>query len=142
MKIRRVKRAGKRLLEAINSMLPQLSPGSELLSDDTLKRILSSKNTFLFVCEAGRDQIAGMITLVTYELSSGKKAWIEDVVVDESYRGRGAGKEMMLHVIEFSRTTGAKTLTLTSRPSRIAANKLYSDLGFEKYETNVYKLNL
>ena len=34
---------------------------------------------------------------------------------------------------------GAKTIDLTSRPSREAANRLYQRLGFEMRETNVYR---
>lgn len=69
-----------------------------------------------------------------------RKAWIEDVVVDQNYRGKGYGKVMIDKVIALCRNKGNMTLMLTSRPSRIVANRLYQSLGFEKRETNVYKM--
>ena len=73
-------------------------------------------------------------------MSYRKEAWIEDVVVDQNYRGKGYGKVMIEKVIEQCRNKGNVTLMLTSRPSRIVANQLYQSLGFEKRETNVYKM--
>jgi ribosomal protein S18 acetylase RimI-like enzyme len=84
-------------------------------------------------------QIAGMLTIGTYKTPTGIKVWIEDVVVDELQRGKGVGKELMLFAISYSKSLGAKDVRLTSRPSRIEANELYSKLGFRKYETNFYK---
>lgn len=75
-----------------------------------------------------------------YLSMSYRKAWIEDVVVDQNYRGKGYGKVMIDKVIALCRNKGNMTLMLTSRPSRIVANQLYQSLGFEKRETNVYKM--
>jgi len=83
-----------------------------------------------------------MLSIGTYKTPTGIKVWIEDVVVDESYRGKGIGKELMNFAVNYSKSLGAKDVRLTSRPSRIAANKLYSKLGFKKYETNFYKYML
>ena len=80
-----------------------------------------------------------MLTIASYKTPSGIKVWIEDVVVDESQRGKGIGKELMLSAIDYSKSLGSKDIRLTSRPSRIAANELYLKLGFKKYETNFYR---
>jgi ribosomal protein S18 acetylase RimI-like enzyme len=80
-----------------------------------------------------------MLTIGTCLTPSGAKVWIEDVVVDEAQRGKGIGKEMMLFAINYSKALGAESVSLTSRPSRIAANELYQKIGFKQYETNVYK---
>ena len=80
-----------------------------------------------------------MLTIGTYDILTGKKVWIEDVVVDESQRGKGFGKEMVKFAIEYSKTLGAASVALTSRPSRVEANELYKKLGFVLHETNVYK---
>ena len=82
-----------------------------------------------------------MVTLCIYQSPTGRKAWIEDVVVDQNYRGKGYGKVMIEKVIEQCRNRGNVTLMLTSRPSRVAANQLYKSLGFETKETNVYKMS-
>ena len=83
-----------------------------------------------------------MLTIGTYDFLSGTKVWIEDVVVDESQRGKGIGKELTLFAIGFAKSLGAESVELTSRPSRIAANSLYKKLGFVLRETNVYRYTL
>jgi len=139
MKIRRVNRFSKRVFNAIVRLLPQLAPGSELPSEEKFRSILKSKDNYFFVAEPDKGIIAGILTLVTYKTVTGTKFWIEDVVVDEAHRGKGAGKALMLHAIDFAESMGAKTIDLTSRPFRIAANKLYRQLGFVRRKTNVYR---
>ena len=80
-----------------------------------------------------------MLSVGIYRTPTGCKAWIEDVVVDHAYRGHGYGKTMVEYAIAFIRNTEADTISLTTNPKRIAANHLYQTLGFEKYETNVYR---
>jgi ribosomal protein S18 acetylase RimI-like enzyme len=83
-----------------------------------------------------------MLTIATYDIPTGIKAWIEDVVIDESQRGKGYGRELMLYAIKFAESIGAEAIELTSRPSRISANHLYQKLGFVIRETNLYKFYL
>jgi ribosomal protein S18 acetylase RimI-like enzyme len=139
MKIKKIKRFSVRVYEAVLSLLPQLASEADLPTREYFERILKSENIHFFIAELDNKQIAGMITIGTYMIPSGKKAWIEDVVVDESQRGKGIGKELILHAINYSGSLGAKSVGLTSRPSRTSANRLYQKLGFVKYETNVYK---
>ena len=84
----------------------------------------------------------GMITLGHYLAPTGRKIWIEDVVVDSSMRGRGLGKKLIDYAIEQARRLAPATLLLTSRPSRIEANALYRTSGFKQRETNVYKFDI
>ena len=86
--------------------------------------------------------VVGSLTLAFYRIPTGLKAWIEDVVVDESARGHGVGEALNLAAIDEARARGAKNVSLTSRPSREAANRLYQRLGFEPYETNLYRFTL
>ena len=86
--------------------------------------------------------IAGMLTIGTYLSPTGSKAWIEDVVVDEEYRGYGFGRMLVAHAIDYCRSQGIETMYLTSNPKRVAANGLYQSIGFERKETNMYKMNL
>lgn len=139
MKIRRISRFNKNVFDAVLKLLPQLAPEAELLGEEEFKKILKSGNIYLFIAELESKQIVGMLTICACNLLSGKKLWIEDVVVDDSQRGKGFGRELTAYAINFSKSLGAKSLNLTSRPSRIAANKLYTSLGFVRYETNVYK---
>jgi ribosomal protein S18 acetylase RimI-like enzyme len=81
----------------------------------------------------------GTLTLVLFRIPTAMRAWIEDVVVDESARGAGVGEALTLAALERAADAGARTVDLTSRPSREAANRLYTRLGFELRETNVYR---
>jgi ribosomal protein S18 acetylase RimI-like enzyme len=139
MKIKEIARFSKKVYEAVLKLLPQLAPETNLPSDQYFKSIFTSENTHFFIAELDNKQIVGMLTIGIYNIPSGTKVWIEDVVVDESQRGKGIGKELILHAINYSRSLGAKNIGLTSRPSRIAANRLYQKMGFVQYETNVYK---
>ena len=139
MEIKKITRFSERVFEAVLRLLPQLSPDAELNTRQYFKSILASESSHLFIAEVDNKQIAGMLTIGTYKTPTGIKVWIEDVVVDELQRGKGVGKELMLFAISYSKSLGAKDVRLTSRPSRIEANELYSKLGFRKYETNFYK---
>ena len=77
--------------------------------------------------------------LVVFRIPTGVRAWIEDVVVDQAARGRGVGAELTNAAIRLANQHGARTVDLTSRPDREAANRLYQRLGFVRRETNVYR---
>ena len=141
MEIREINRFSNRVFDATLRLLPQLAPDSALLTREYFKRILKSKNTHLFIAESD-NKIAGILTIATYDIPTGTKVWIEDVVVDESLRGKGIGKALMLFSINYAKSLGAKSIELTSRPSRVAANQLYQKMGFVIRETNVYKYAL
>lgn len=126
-------------LADINQLLAQLSSSHPSISQQELQNILSSPNSHLYVVLL-EERIIGMATLCTYLCPTGRKAWIEDVVVDSAFRGKGLGKLLANNIIDVVNKQGNTTLMLTSRPSRIEANHLYQSLGFEKRETNVYKM--
>ena len=86
--------------------------------------------------------VLGTLTLAVFRIPTGVRAWIEDVVVDEAARGRGIGEALTLHAVDVAREAGARSVELTSRPTREAANRLYRRLGFEERETNVLRLSL
>ncbi len=88
------------------------------------------------------DRIVGMLTLAVFSIPTGVRAWIEDVVVDEAARGSGAAADLVEAALAHSGALGARTVDLTSRPDRAAANRLYLRLGFEVRQTNVYRRTL
>lgn len=141
MKIKKVTRFSIRTYNAVLKLLPQLDPDATALPEMHFKEILKSKKTHLFVAELNRKEIAGMLTIGTYDIPTGTKVWIEDVVVNESQRGKGIGRALTLFAIDFAKSKGYKAIELTSRPSRMAANQLYRNLGFVLRETNVYRYN-
>lgn len=127
-------------LAIINRLLAQLSTKGHILSPENLRSIVESDATHLFLASVN-GEIAGMLTLCTYRSPCGAKAWIEDVVVDSLHRSKGIGRALVEHAIAFAGKMGGVTLMLTSRPTRTEANKLYASAGFERKETNVYKMN-
>ncbi|MCB0284104.1 MAG: GNAT family N-acetyltransferase [Calditrichaeota bacterium] len=129
------------LLKAVNRLLPQLSYNVKPVSESYLKKIIESDSTFLFIAE-DNNNISGMLTLIMAPIPSGIRAVIEDVVVDETFRGKGIGRKLTEAAIEKARKAGAAAINLTSHPSRTAANKLYQKMGFILRETNVYKMDL
>ncbi|MEI3068141.1 MAG: GNAT family N-acetyltransferase [Prevotella sp.] len=126
-------------LEAINRLIAQLSTSSHTFTEAELNSLIASPQSHLYALEYD-EKIIGMVTLCIYQCPTGRKAWIEDVVVDQNHRGKGYGKLMVRKAMEECQNRGNVTLMLTSRPSRIVANQLYQSLGFEKQETNVYKM--
>lgn len=129
------------LIKAFKRLIPQLNPASRVPNQAELQEVIDSKNTFLFA-GTENDEILGTISLVVYKIPTGNKAWIEDVIVDETMRGKGYGRKLMLHAIEFAKSNGISKINLTSNPTRIAANNMYQQLGFEQYITNMYRLEV
>ncbi len=130
------------VVAALARLVPQLSSSSPAPTADELAEIVAQPGTTLFVARADDNTIVGSLTLVTFRIPTGLRAWIEDVVVDEAARGQRAGERLTLAALDKARAAGASTVDLTSRPSRAAANRLYQKVGFGRRETNVYRFEL
>lgn len=129
------------LVAAFAELIPQLSSSNPPPSADALGGIVGSDACHLLLAvEDGA--ILGSLTLVVFPIPTGRRAWIEDVVVDGSARGKGVGAALNEAALKRAAELGATTVDLTSRPSREAANRLYRRLGFEQRETNVYRYTL
>ncbi len=129
------------IVSAIQRLVPQLSANSAIPADDEVAEIVASPATVLFVARdpAADGAIVGSLTLALFRIPTGLRAWIEDVVVDQDARRRGVGEALSRAAIERARAVGARTVDLTSRPSREAANRLYQRIGFRQRDTNVYR---
>jgi ribosomal protein S18 acetylase RimI-like enzyme len=132
------------LVAALNRLIPQLSSSSPPVTEADVAEIVRSTASRLLVARLASDgetvgDIVGTLTLGMFRVPTGTRAHIEDVVVDESARGRGVGEALTLRAIDMAGEENAKTVDLTSRPSREAANRLYQRLGFERRDTNVYR---
>jgi ribosomal protein S18 acetylase RimI-like enzyme len=125
----------------VRKLLPQLSSSAAAPSDDLVGRIVGSDSArLLFAYDNG--VVVGMLTIAIFPIPSGVRAWIEDVVVDEAGRGKGIGEMLNRAAIKLAEEEGARTVDLTSRPSREAANRLYQRIGFVQRQTNVYRLDV
>ncbi|HEX3981607.1 MAG TPA: GNAT family N-acetyltransferase [Acidimicrobiales bacterium] len=130
------------LVEAFERLVPQLSSSSPPPGHDQLLEIVTSAASILLVARDRAGAIIGSLTLAVFRVPTGRLAWIEDVVVDESARGVGAGEALVEAAVARAGAEGAKSVDLTSRPSREAANRLYLRTGFEPRTTNVYRFKL
>ena len=129
------------VLTAFEKLIPQLAPDCILPTKKDLETIVNSGTTLLFMAEEDH-QILGTLTLVFNKIPTGDKLWIEDVVVDNSARGKGVGVKLLQFAIAYAKSQGIKSINLTSSPERVAANNLYQKLGFMQRETNVYRLTI
>ena len=139
--IEQVTRVTDELVDAFAFLIPQLSSSNPPPGRDGLESIVSSSSCVLFVARVD-GRIVGSLTLATFPIPTGVRAWIEDVVVDSSARGHGVGEALSRAAIDEARSRGAITVELTSRPSRESANRLYRRIGFEQRDTNVYRYTL
>lgn len=129
------------LVSAFGLLIPQLSSSNPPPTAEQLQAIVSSPASVLFLARVD-NRIVGSLTLATFFIPTGVRAWIEDVVVDADARGHGVGEALNIAAINEARARGAITVELTSRPSREAANRLYQRLGFVARDTNVYRYTL
>ena len=133
--------AAAEVLAACHRLIPQLSSSSSPNTMDDLEEIIRGNSTVLFAARID-GVIVGLLTLATFRIPTGVRAWIEDVVVDDLARGKGVGEALNRAALVEARRRGAKTVDLTSRPSREAANRLYQRIGFTRRDTNVYRYEL
>ena len=129
------------LVAAFDRLIPQLSTSAPPPGRDGLAAIVGNPDCVLFVARLD-GVIVGSLTLAMYPLPTGRKAWIDDVVVDDVARGQGIGEALSRAALDEAGRRGAKEVDLTSRPKREAANRLYQRMGFVARDTNVYRYTL
>ncbi|HEV3244770.1 MAG TPA: GNAT family N-acetyltransferase [Candidatus Paceibacterota bacterium] len=131
-------------MKSANDLLRQLlhDPSEyKPISLKTLQAIVGERNTIAVVARDGKKMI-GIGLLFVINKVRGKYGYLEDMIVDADHRGRGIGEKLTQKLLNVARSKKLKTIELSTRPSRIAANRLYQKFGFEHKETNVYRLKL
>ena len=136
MNVERATQASPELLDALDRLLPQLSPERRLPSTVQLKELLAAQGSVLLLARV-EGRIVGTVTLVTFRTTTGLRARIEDVVVDDAARGHGVGAALIEEALRLAQEKGASHVSLTSRSEREAAIRLYERLGFKVRDTNV-----
>ncbi len=127
------------LVEAFARLVPQLSRSAPAPGPQELAAIIDCPTNTVLVARDDHGAVVGTLTLVVFPIPTGMRAWIEDVVVDESARGKGVGEALSREAVARAAAAGARTVDLTSRASRQAANRLYRRIGFVVRDTNVYR---
>jgi ribosomal protein S18 acetylase RimI-like enzyme len=126
------------VVEAFGVLLPQLSSSAPPADRAVLERVLSSDAATLLIARSD-GKISGTLTLVMFPIPTGVRAWIEDVIVDGAARGQGIGQILTIEARRIAKKAGARTVDLTSRPSREAAGRLYERVGFQSRSTRLYR---
>jgi acetyltransferase len=151
MSVELIEQSSPELVAAMERLIPQLSRSAKPLTAQQAQALVDQDSVYLFVFRTDKPVIAadgneveagtilGMLSLATFAIPTGVRAWVEDVVVDAGTRGMGAGQQLVEAAVAHAQKIGARTVDLTSRPSREAANRLYRRCGFELRETNVYR---
>ena len=127
--------------EELIGLMKELNPEIPV-TPQMLRATVDDPGTRFFAAVGPDGHIVGTATLCISHSPTGRKGGIEDVVVSSAFRGQGLGRKLVEHLINYARSLAPIDLHLTSRPSRVTANRLYKALGFQPYETNVYKLPL
>jgi ribosomal protein S18 acetylase RimI-like enzyme len=140
--VERVDEVDDEVIAAFARLIPQLSRSAPPLGGGELSEIAGSSATTVLLARDVTGRIIGTLTLVLFRIPTGVRAWIEDVVVDEAARGTGAGEALTNEAVRLAGQAGARTVELTSKPSREAANRLYRRLGFKARDTTVYRYEL
>ena len=144
MIITEMKQVSEQVCEAFQQLIPQLTEHSDPPGRAALERMAASSDTVVLLAwePDERGEIIGSASLAIAYSPTGAHGWIEDVVVEEKARCKGIGRALTQSLLEKARELKLQKVYLTSRPSRVAANKLYQSLGFVKRETNVYCFDL
>ncbi len=145
IEVKEITEMSQKVCDAFARLVPQLSSSASIPTYAEIEDLINSKAGIVLAATDTDDpnaEILGMMTLVVFRIPTGIRAWIEDVVVDGNARGKGIGEKLVRAAVERAKQEGAKTVDLTSRPSREAANRLYRRCGFETRETNIYRIKL
>ena len=142
MEIKELKESTSTVMAELQKLIEQLSTKSHIISKKKLNKIIQDESTQLFIAKETGGKIIGTLTLVSYQIPTGLKFWIEDVVVDSNFRGRGVGQKLTESAMEYAEKKGGSSINLTSNPKRKAAHQLYVKMGFKQRETDVFRYEI
>jgi ribosomal protein S18 acetylase RimI-like enzyme len=141
LRIERPTKATEELVNALGLLIPQLNPALAAPTAEHLAVLFADKASTLLIARDG-NKIVGTAMVIVYPTTFRFESRIEDVVVDESARGRGVGEALVKECIEVARSRGAAIVELQTARSREAANRLYERIGFERRDSNPYRMTL
>jgi ribosomal protein S18 acetylase RimI-like enzyme len=140
--IERISEATPEVVSALGALLPHLSESAPSLDANAVSAIVAQHGTSLIVARGDDKCIMGTVTVVCFQIPSGRRARIESLIVAPTARRTGVGRALCKAALEIAKRDGAETVDLTSSHSRVEANALYFALGFSVRATNVYRLDV
>ena len=140
MFVEKVNEFNREIYKAVCRLVPQLGDHKIIPTQEELTALINSAASKLLVARYPEkdSEIVGVLTISIYQVPTGIRSIVEDVIVDVSMRRRGIAKALLNEAIEIARNAGANGVALTSNLGRVEANLLYQNMGFEKRETNAY----
>lgn len=139
--IERISEFSPEIADTVRHLTKQLVSNYKPLTDHEFREIIQSPQSFLFIArEVSTDKVAGMIMAIIYRIPDSKKAYFDDLIVDDQFRKRGVATLLLEKAVATAKEHKASYIELTSNPKRIAAIRLYEKVGFKKRDTNVYRL--
>jgi ribosomal protein S18 acetylase RimI-like enzyme len=130
------------VVEAFARLMPQLSTSSKAPGKAAIAAMVAAEANTILLARSEDGTIVGTLTLVMFRIPTGLRTRIEDVVVDQAAGRKGFGTALTAEAISIARAAGAKTVDLSTRPSREAAGRLYEKMGFEIRSTRVYRYHV
>lgn len=128
--------------EAVRDLIKQIGDHYKELTDDDFRDMIASPMNHLFVTrEKATNKIVGMVTVLVYRIPYAKKAYVDDFVIDNAYRNHGLGTHLFHKAIDFAKSQNVAYVQFTSSQKREGSNEFYNKLGFQKRDTNVYRLD-
>jgi ribosomal protein S18 acetylase RimI-like enzyme len=141
--IERVTTFSPEIVRVISNFADKLGGNHQPFTDESLHEIVDSSQSFLFIARhVPTQQVAGMIMEVIYRIPYTKKSYIDDLFIDETFRKMGIATKLMQKALDAAREHHAAYIDFTAQPHRVAGNSLYEKLGFQKRDTNVYRLRI
>lgn len=125
--------------DILNQLLAVLKQLSSSVTEQLIRHAVSSCQNNVLIAVNEENKVVGTTTMAFLYCVTGIRVHIEDVVVDSEYRGQGIAQKLLGEAISRANSINARTIDLTSRPDKVAANRLYQKLGFVERDTNVYR---
>jgi GNAT superfamily N-acetyltransferase len=143
MRIEAVREATTEVEEALARLLPQLNPTLPVPTMERLQALMADPAVTVLIARDG-DEIIGTATVIVYTTPFWIKARLDEVVVDQSVRGKGVGEAIVQACLDVARERGAQVAELQSGrgPARDVANRLYRRMGFQLRDSNLYRFTL
>ena len=141
IRIEQVKTYSEEVVGAVSTFVTKLGDRYQPFTEDSLREIVNSQQSYLYIAKhTPTQEIAGMIFEIIYRIPYTTKAYVEDLFIDEKFRKMGIATRLFQKVVDNAREHKAAYIDFTSKPYRVEGNSLYEKLGFQKRDTNVYRL--
>ncbi|WP_106475640.1 GNAT family N-acetyltransferase [Phytohalomonas tamaricis] len=126
------------LLDAYRQFYNQ--PADLELARRFLQTRLIQDESVVFIYEDNAGQGIGFAQLFpSFSTVSAASIWIlNDLFVEESARGYGIGRELIIEAARFAKDTGAASMKLSTQIDNVIAQKLYASQGWQRSDEFYY----